>query len=448
MNKNDEIILEITAVANEGNGIGKYEGMAVFVPFCVPGDIIKARIVKLRKNYCFGKLIDFIKKSDLRIESDCPLFSKCGGCAFRNISYENEIQLKTLKVADDMKRIGGISVTPQTAVFGNEFRYRNKVQYPCNECGDFGFYSLRSHRVMPFENGKCLLQPNEFDTAVGEVSDFLKAKGVSFYNEEVHKGLVRHLYLRKAFATNEIMAVLVINSKSFKYSDELVNVFKKCFGDNLKTVILNHNLKDTNVVLGNDETVIYGNGYITDVLCGVKVRISAHSFYQVNRDMAEKLYNKAKEYACPISKTVLDLYCGAGTIGLSMADCAKNIVGVEIVPQAVEDAIFNAKNNGITNARFICDDASGAALNLAKEGIKPDVVILDPPRKGCDKALLQTVADDFSPERIVYVSCDPATLARDCAVLKELGYEVKEYTPFDLFPRTEHVETVCLLLRS
>ncbi len=446
--KNEEIVLEITGVANEGNGVGKYNGIAVFVPFAVTGDIVKVKIVKVMKNYCFGKLLEVIEKSPLRIETDCDIFTKCGGCVYRNIGYSSEIEIKTQKVYDCMKRIGGIDMAPQNAVFGEELRYRNKVQYPCDTSGNIGFYSLRSHRVIPFTNGKCLLQPAEFDNAVNKVSAFFKQSGVSFYNEETKKGVIRHIYFRKGFATGEIMAVLVINGKNFNLSSEFVELLKSCFGENLKTVLLNFNLKDTNVILGKEGSVIYGNGYITDILCGVKIRISPYSFYQVNRDMAEKLYCKAAEYACPENKTVLDLYCGAGTIGLSMANRAKEIIGVEIVSQAVEDAKFNAESNGIKNARFICDDASGAAEKLAKEGIKPDVVILDPPRKGCDKVLLNTVANEFLPERIVYVSCDPATLARDCAILKEFGYMLCEYTPFDLFPRTEHIETVALLSRQ
>lgn len=448
MKKNDEIVLEITDVANEGNGIGKYNGIAVFVPFCVPGDVIKARIVKVKKNYCFGKLLDVITPSDIRTETDCPLFTKCGGCVFRNISYQEEIKIKTRKVAEVMKRIGGIDLEPNVAVYGEVLRYRNKVQYPCDALGNIGFYSLRSHRVIPFEEGKCLLQPEEFDGVIKLLTGFFKEKNVSFYDETTKKGLIRHIYFRKAFITNEIMAVLVINGKSFKYSNELVESLKNSLGDNLKTVLLNYNTKDTNVVLGNENAVLYGNGYITDIICGVKVRISPNSFYQVNRDMAEKLYKKAAEYAHPYGKIVLDLYCGTGTIGLSMANKAKEIIGVEIVPQAVKDARFNADNNGITNATFVCDDAAGAAQQLAVQGIKPDVVIVDPPRKGCDKELLNTIANKFSPERLIYVSCDPATLARDCAVLNELGYEVEEYTPFDLFPKTEHIETVALLSRQ
>lgn len=447
MVKNEEIVLEIVSVANEGNGVGKYNGIAVFVPFAVVGDIVKVKIVKVQRNYCFGKIIEFIKKSSLRINADCPMFEKCGGCVFRNINYNDEINIKTNKVYDCVKRIGKIDKKPCSTVFGAELRYRNKVQYPFDLDGNIGFYSLRSHRVIPFENGKCLLQPPEFDNAVSEVSKFLKQKNVSFYNEELHKGLVRHLYLRKAFATGEIMAVLVINGDNFEYRDELVEVLKSCFGEKLKTVLLNYNLKDTNVVLGNNGKIIYGDGYITDILCDLKIRISPFSFYQVNRDMAQKLYAKAQQYAEPKNKTVLDLYCGAGTIGLSMASTAKNIIGVEIVKQAVEDAKFNAVNNKIANARFICDDAAGAAEKLSIEGVKPDVVILDPPRKGCDKALLYTVANKFMPERVVYVSCDPATLARDCAVFNDLGYKLIEYTPFDLFPRTEHIETVALLER-
>ena len=449
MKKNDEILIEIIAVANEGNGIGKYNGITVFVPFAVPGDVLKVKIVKVKSNFCFGKTIEIIKPSKLRIKSDCDNFEKCGGCIFRNISYETELLLKQQRVYDAMLRIGKIDINCNTIIGGsNTLRYRNKAQCPVSVDGNVGFYALRSHRVIPFNNGTCLLQPRDFDSVIELLSIFFKEKNVSCYNEITKQGIIRHIYMRKAFATGEIMVVIVVNSNNFSLENAVVELLKKHLGDHLKTVVINFNTQDTNVILGKEQKVIYGEGYITDILCSVKIRISPYSFYQVNREMAQILYEKAKEYAQPNNKTVLDLYCGAGTIGLSMANSAKQIIGVEIVEQAVEDAKFNAKNNNIDNAMFICDDASGAAKELALQKVKPEVVIVDPPRKGCDKELLNTIANDFSPERLVYVSCDPATLARDCAILNGLGYCVLEYTPVDLFPRTEHVETVCLLERK
>jgi 23S rRNA (uracil1939-C5)-methyltransferase len=292
------------------------------------------------------------------------------------------------------------------------------------------------------------LHPQEFFTAGNVFTDFVKKYNISVYNEQSHTGLLRHFYMRHGKETGELMVGIVVNGNSLPKCDALINALKEQFGDNLKSVILNINTNKTNVVLGDKNILLYGREYIYDILCGVKVRISPHSFYQVNHDMAEALYKKAAEYAQPCDKNVLDLYCGAGTIGLSMAKSAKSIIGVEIVEAAVRDANINAQENSITNARFICGDAAKAAEKLKNDGICADVVILDPPRKGCEDALLKTVACDFAPERIVYVSCDVATLARDTAILETLGYSLQEYTPVDLFPRTAHVETVALFVKQ
>ena len=345
-----------------------------------------------------------------------------------------------------MKRVGGIDLAPNPIISAQHTeRYRNKAQYPLSEDGSVGFYANHTHRVIPSDD--CLLEPEEFSSLALALKEWIKETGVNIYNEENKKGLVRHFYLRKAFATEEIMAVLVINGDDIPKSDRLTELLKSK-SDNLKSVMLNINKKDTNVILGEKNILLYGKEYIEDVLCGVKFRISPLSFYQVNRAMAEKLYEKAAEYVAPENKYILDLYCGAGTIGLSMAKRAKHIIGVEIIPDAIRDAKVNARENGIENAEFICGDAAKAAIDLKKRNIKPDVVLVDPPRKGCEEALLQTVAKDFSPERIVYVSCDPATLARDAKILEDLGYKLIEYTPVDLFPRTSHVETAALFLRD
>ena len=280
-----------------------------------------------------------------------------------------------------------------------------------------------------------------------ETTDWIRENNISIYDESQNKGLLRHIYIRIAEKTGEIMFAAVINGNKLPHSEKIVEKLKAVCGENLKSVQININKEDTNVILGEKCEVIYGEKYITDILCGVKVRLSPLSFYQVNRDMAEKLYEKACEYARPEGKNILDLYCGAGTIGLSMAKKAKSIIGVEVVPEAIEDAKVNAQNNQIENARFICSDATAAAQILAKEGIKPDTVIVDPPRKGCTEELIKTIAHEFTPQSVVYVSCDPATLARDLKIFKENGYELVEYTPCDLFPRTSHVETVACLTR-
>ncbi len=446
MKKNDEIKLEITDISHEGSGIGKYDGMAIFVPMTAVGDKIHARILKLKKNFAFAKCEEIIAPSKHRIDTDCGVFARCGGCVFRHINYKNECDLKQNRVMQTMRRIGKIDLDPQPIICAdNPDRYRNKALYPIAESGEIGFYSHHSHRVIPC--GDCLLHPEILNLAGNVFTNFVQKHNISVYNEENHIGLLRHFYLRYGKQTKEIMVGVVINGNDLPYKNELVADLKDALGENLKSVILNINTKKTNVVLGDKNICAYGREYIYDILCGVRVRISPHSFYQVNHDMAERLYKKAAEYADPKDKNILDLYCGAGTIGLSMAREAKSVIGVEIVEAAVCDANINAKENGINNARFICGDAARAAAQLKNEGIAADVVILDPPRKGCEEALLKTVAKDFSPERIVYVSCDVSTLARDTEVLENLGYKLQEYTPCDLFPRTAHCECAALFLK-
>lgn len=446
MKKNDEIILEIDGYASTGSGVGHFDGMAVFVPLTAKGDTVRVKILKVKKAYAYGKAVEIINAAIARANPDCEVFSRCGGCVYRHISYAAECEIKQDKVYNSIKRIGGIDMKPRGIIGAkNVYGYRNKAQYPISENGNVGFFGTHSHRVI--ENENCLLQPEIFANICTVITKWIKENNISIYNEKTHTGLVRHIYLRQAAKTSELMAVLVINGDTVPNPDVLVNRLKNLLGENLKSVQLNINKKDTNVILGDKCVLLFGDTYITDILCGVKVRISPLSFYQVNRDMAEVLYEKAAEYAETKGKTVLDLYCGAGTIGLSMAKTAKKIIGAEIIPDAVRDAKINAEINGINNAEFICADAAAAAKQLAERGEKPDVVIVDPPRKGCDEELLNTIANDFSPERIVYVSCDSSTLARDIAVLSKLGYKLAEYTPVDLFPRTAHVECAALLRR-
>lgn len=446
MKKNDIITLEITDMSGEGSGVGHFDGMAVFVPMTAVGDVLKAKIVKVKKNISYGIIEEILSPSVDRVPNTCPVFRKCGGCVYRHISYDSESRIKAKKVYDAIKRIGGIDMFSQPILPAvSDERYRNKAQFPVCDDGSVGFFAARSHRTVPC--GDCLLQPEEFTAASEVFENWMCQSKTTVYNEETRNGTVRHFYLRRAAATGEIMAVIVINAAKLDGAEELANLLRERLGDNLKSVQLNINTKNTNVILGDKNILVYGRPYIKDILCGITVRISPLSFYQVNRDMAERLYEKAAQYAEPNGKTVLDLYCGAGTIGLSMARYAKEIIGVEIVPQAIEDAKINAAENGFENTRFICADAADAAEQLAKEGLVPDTVIVDPPRKGCTPELLSTVANGFSPERIVYVSCDPATLARDVKMLCGFGYKLAEYTPVDLFPRTHHVETVCLLSR-
>ena len=446
MQKNDKVVLEIVDMTADGSGVAKYDGIAVFVPCTAIGDKIEALILKVKKTYAFGKVLNIIEPSSNRIEPDCKTFSKCGGCVYRHISYDAECKIKENKAYEAIKRIGGIDLKPQSIIRGENINcYRNKAQLPLDSFGNAGFYAKHSHRIIP--NNNCLLQPTVFGEIIRETESFIKEKKISIYNEETHKGLLRHIYLRQGDKTGEISLTLIINGDILPFKDELVTHITANF-DQIKSITLNINKQKNNVILGDNCVTLYGDDYINDVLCGVKVRLSPMSFYQVNRTMAERLYLKAKEYACPQNKNILDLYCGAGTIGLSMAKEANSVIGVEIIPEAIVDAKFNARENNIDNARFICGDAETAAKALAKENLSVDTCIVDPPRKGLTVELIKTITKDFCPERVVYVSCDVATLARDIKIFRENGYKLVEYTPCDLFPRTSHVETAALLVRN
>ncbi len=442
MVKNEDITLEITGMTGEGNGVGRYDGMTVFVPLTAPGDTVLVRIVKVKKTYAYGKMLKIIKPAKCRISPDCGCFATCGGCVFRHINYETELKIKSDIVHDALTRIGGVD-TPLSPILSDlPDGYRNKAQYPINEDGKTGFFAARSHRIVPVD--RCALQPAEFATIAKITELWVKQYGISVYNEQSGKGLLRHLYIRSA-ASGDIMVTLVINGATLPHGAPLIDILKSALGEKFKTLIININRDKTNVILGDTCKTLYGDGYIIDELLGVKLRVSPLSFSQVNHNMAEKLYKTAADYAMPDGKTVIDLYCGTGAIGLTMAHRAKSIIGVEIVPQAVEDANFNARLNEINNSRFICDDAYGAAKKLRDEGVTADVVIVDPPRKGCTAELIEVIAESFCPERVVYVSCDPATLARDLKCFSQYGYNTVKVTPADLFPRTSHVETVVLL---
>lgn len=446
LKKNDEIQLTVKSCTVQGSGVCDYNGMTVFVRGAVTGDHVIAHIIKVKKTYAVGIIKKITQRSPIRIKPQCAVSEKCGGCCFAHITYDAELEIKQTQVEDNFKRIGGLDVDIMPIIPSpDSSRYRNKAQYPVGSDGRFasiGFYAPMTHRII--DCADCYLQPEDFKRIVDVFRDWIREKKISIYDENTNKGLLRHIYLRKGFATGEIMVCLVANGREIPFYKELIDTLKMDIVG-LKSVILNINTKNTNVVLGSECVTLYGSDYITDELCGLKFNISPLSFYQVNHDGAEILYNKAKEYAALTgNETLIDLYCGTGTIGLTMAREAKQLVGVEIIEQAVENAKKNAQLNSIKNARFICGDASKAAEILLEEGIKPDVVILDPPRKGCDGALVETVSK-MSPDRIVYVSCDSATLARDCARFLEVGYEVSEATPVDMFPRTGNVETVVLL---
>lgn len=449
LKKNDRIKLNIESCSSNGSGVGHYEGMAIFVPATAAGDEITAHILKVKKTYAFAKVESILTPSPERIEADCPVYLKCGGCVFSHMNYKAEAELKAAHVAECFKRIGGIEPEFESVIAAeSDKRYRNKAQFPvAYDNGEIktGFYSSHSHRVIHCPD--CLLQPKEFEKILSVITKHIKDNGITVYDESTHKGLLRHIYLRKGTKSSEIMVCAVLNGNKLPDENGLVSALTEA-EPSIKSILINVNKEKTNVILGKTCRTLWGEDYITDILCGLTFRISPLSFYQVNRDQAEKLYNKAAEYAnLSGNETVLDLYCGAGTIGLSMASKAKEIIGVEIVPEAIEDAKLNAQINGVTNARFLCGDAAEAAEILKNEGIRPDVIILDPPRKGCSPEMIHTAAQ-MNPERIVYVSCDPATLARDCGIFADLGYTAVKATPVDMFPRTGHIECVCLLERK
>lgn len=446
MNKNDIIRLEINALTSEGNGVGRAEnGMAVFVPLTAVGDVIDCRIVKLLKSYAYGIIEKIIEPSHDRIDVDCKVYAKCGGCVFRHISYEAELRAKEGFVRDSFKRIGGFDLEPEPIVGCKGVdRYRNKSQLPVSSDGDkpyFGFFSQRSHRVVAFSD--CLIQPEVFSAIAQRVTEYIDDERIPVYDESSGSGLVRHIYLRQGHTSGEIMLTLVVK-KSVHCFDGLAKSIQNEFPQ-IKTVVLNINPDKTNVILGNKDICLSGEGYISDNMCDKRVRISPHSFYQVNTPAAEAVYRTASEYAALTGgETVLDLYCGIGTVGLSMADKAGKLIGVEVIPQAVEDAKLNAAANNLKNTEYLCGDAGNISDLLAERGETPDVIILDPPRKGCDSKTLDAVVK-MNPKRVVYISCNHATAARDAALLYGRGYELVRYRPMDMFPRTGHVECVVLM---
>ncbi|MBE6775554.1 MAG: 23S rRNA (uracil(1939)-C(5))-methyltransferase RlmD [Ruminococcaceae bacterium] len=447
--KNDDIRLKITTLTSQGSGLGRYNDMAVFVESSAVGDDLLVHIIKVKKNYAVGIIKKIYKPSADRVESDCEAFGRCGGCSYRHISYEAEKREKQQSVTDAMNRIGGIDISAEKIyTVENPCRYRNKAQIPVglDKEGNLitGFYSKRSHRIISCED--CLLQMPDFKDIVSAVRKYILENPVSVYNEETGEGLIRHIYLRQGRKTGQLMVCLVINGDTLPKKEKLIEALLSA-NKNIKSIVLNINKQDTNVILGESCITLWGEDFIEDELCGLTFRISPLSFYQVNPEGTEILYGKAREYAAlKGGETLLDLYCGTGTIGLTMAKDCKALIGVEIIPQAIENAKKNAALNGIKNARFICDDASGAAKTLFDEGIRPDVIILDPPRKGCSADVIDMVVD-MSPDRVVYVSCDPATLARDCRIFEDKGYKVTELCAVDMFPRTVHTESVAKLER-
>ena len=454
LQKNQLLTLRIERLSSDGSGVAHSpEGEAVFVPGTAPGDEAQVRIVKDCGRYAFGILDKLLTPSPDRIPVDCAVAGPCGGCSLRHMDYAAELRAKQESVADAFRRIGGLDVPVLDALPSPEVdRYRNKVQFPVgrdkNGAPCIGFYAGRTHRIVPCPD--CRLQPGVLNDIVNALCSFFASHGIQPYDEESGKGLVRHIFLRRGTHSGQIMVCLVCTRPKFPHSEELVTALREQFSD-IASVLINVNAKKTNVILGEETVSLYGPGYIEDTLCGVPVRLGPLSFYQVNTLAAERLYGIAAEYAqLEPSDVLLDLYCGMGTIGLSMADRCRELIGVEIVPEAIDSAKANAARMGdavAAKSRFFCADAGQAAARLAAEGLRPDVIMLDPPRKGCDETTLSAVVQ-MSPRRVVYVSCNPSTAARDAAWLEEHGYHAEKVQPVDLFPRTRHCECVIALSKG
>ena len=441
MQKNEIYETVITGMTAEGSGVCRVDGMAVFVPMTAVGDRLRVRIVKVLKSYAFGIIEDLHSPAEGRQEPDCPVF--------RHVSYETELQYKAQLVEDAFRRIGGLSPVFEP-ILGAESRegYRNKAQYPVTEQNGHlvcGFYARHSHRVVPF--GGCLLQPAEFTALMDELLPFLERCGVTAYNEAAHTGELRHIYLRRGHHSGEMMLCLVVRTSIAKKVQPHLHELQTAFPA-LVSISESVNPERTNVILGKKVTLLAGKPAITDTMCGNTVELSPQSFYQVNTAQAERLYAVGQEFAALTGKELLlDLYCGAGTIGLSMASAVREVIGVEIVPEAVENAKANAERSGIGNASFFCGDAGSIADRLRNDGTRPDVIVLDPPRKGCDALTVESCAA-MQPERIVMISCNPATAARDCKAFAERGYVTERVRAVDLFPGTAHVECVVLMSRK
>ena len=446
--KNDLVTLEIEDCGIDGEGIGKADGFTVFVKDAVIGDTVTAKIIKAKKNYGYGRLMEVLKPSPYRVEPKCAFARQCGGCQLQALSYDQQLVFKTNKVKGHLERIGGFTDIPMEPIIGMDelFHYRNKAQFPVgrNKEGKIvtGFYAGRTHNII--ENRDCALGVAENKEVLDRVIAHMEKYGIEPYNEATGKGLVRHILIRYGYFTKEVMVCLILNGNKISKENVLVESLREIPG--MTSITVNVNKKRSNVILGEEIRLLWGQEYITDKIGDISYQISPLSFYQVNPRQTQKLYAKALEYAdLHGEETVWDLYCGIGTISLFLAQKAKFVRGVEIVPAAIENAKENAKLNGLENTEFFVGKAEEVLpREYKKNGVYADVIVVDPPRKGCDETLLETMVE-MNPERIVYVSCDSATLARDLKYLCERGYELKEVCPVDQFGQTVHVETVVLL---
>ena len=435
----------IDGYSSEGLGIARVNGAVVFVPHAVRGEEIDLRITKVMKTSCAGEIVKIHNPSPERMEPECPYAGKCGGCAYRHLTYPEELWAKRQRVQDALTRIGGLEPTVEEILGAkNPEHYRNKSQYPVGADGSIGFFQARTHKVVPIR--RCLIQTEAADRTAQAVGEWMRRYKISAYDETTGKGLVRHVCVR-VNRKGESLCCVVVNGNKVPREPELA-AYVTAAVPHTVGVLLNSNTRRGNVVLGDKYRTLFGRNYLMDTLCGLEFKLSMPSFYQVNRDQAEVLYGKALEFAgLTGNETVLDLYCGIGTITLCLAKAAKRVIGAEIVPPAIRDAKENALRNHIENAEFFCGDAADIAAKLESDGLRPDVVTVDPPRKGLAPEVIASVAA-MGPEKVVYVSCDPATLGRDVKIFREFGYEAKRAAAVDMFPGTAHVETVVLLSRE
>lgn len=443
--KNQQHVVTIEGYSGEGAGVARIDGRVVFVQGALRGEVCRILIVKVLKNLAFGKVLEVLERSKMRVEPDCPNFPRCGGCTYRHMDYAEELSLKRERVQENLRRIGGSDVQVEEILGGAVTdSYRNKAQFPVDANGAVGFYRARTHEVIEAED--CRLVRAEANAAAKALREYMAQSGVNGYDERSGKGLVRHLYVRSS-RKGECLVCLVINGKKLPKEDLFVQKVREMCPATLG-IVLCENTAKSNVILGGKYRTLWGEDRLEDTLCDHSFRLSVPSFYQVNRDQAERLYEKAMDYAqLTGEETVLDLYCGVGTITLTAAVRAKRVIGAEIVPEAIEDAKENAARNGIENAEFFCGDAGEIAAKLAREKLCPDVVIVDPPRKGLLPGVAETIAS-MQPTHIVYVSCDSATLARDVKAFAALGYRAARACAVDMFPRADHVEAVVQLVRE
>ena len=446
--KNASLTLEITGYTAEGMGVARWEGRVVFIPGTILGERWEVQLLKVKTNVAWGRAVRLLDPSPERVELDCPLAGRCGGCQYRHMTYEEELRAKRQRVQDALTRVGGVSLElPQVLGAETPLRYRNKVQFPVAQEKRglaVGYYRARSHDVLDVDD--CLLQPEAVTTLRRAFKGWMERYRVPAYDEGTCQGLIRHLYVRTNQA-GEALCCVVANGTRLPHAPELVQALRQAV-PSLAGLVLNTNTKDTNVILGPNYRTIWGRDFLEERLCGMTFRLSVPSFFQINRAQTERLYTQTLEFAgLTGQETVLDLYCGIGTISLALAQRAGQVIGTEIVPEAVQDAQANAARNQVDNARFLCGDAGEAAFQLAAEGVRPQVICVDPPRKGLAPEVPEILAS-MAPERIVYVSCDPATLARDVKRFGELGYPAVKARAVDLFPRTAHVETVVLLSKG